>query len=108
MRAYTQYGLLGLCLLFGFLAVPVLTLASPSAQFGGPVPDGPVLVVAPPWSDIDEMIVRSGGQVIGPRRAAFGQYGAFPDAGFSERLKSNGAWFVLNGATSSLFCGGAL
>lgn len=116
MRVYIQYGLLAVCLLFGLLVVPFLALAAPSGRLDGGVtgtPGGatdgrPVLVVAAPWADLDRLITRSGGQVVGARRAALGQLGASPDPGFVQRLKSNGAWVVLDGATTSLFCGGDL
>lgn len=104
MRLFVQYALLVVCLFFGFLAVPLLALAgAPAGRL-----DGPVLVVAAPWSDLDGIIALSGGQVVGADRALFGQLGTSSDPGFSKRLKANGAWLVLDGSKTPLFCGATI
>lgn len=102
MRLLAQYVLLGVCLAFGFLVVPLLALASaPSARA-----DGPVLVIASPWADFDRLITLSGGRAIGAFPATFGQLGTSSDPEFVKRLKANGAWFALDGSSNSFLCGG--
>lgn len=72
-----------------------------------PTPDstfiGPVIVVAPPWSeDAQRIVERAGGEIIGPARAPFSVIAAnVPSAAYLDA----GAWAVLSASAFAILCG---
>jgi hypothetical protein len=85
------------------LSGPALAIA-----LAPPPGDGPVLVLAGPWSDGAAAIIHaSGGDVLGPRDTAFAAFAAPPsdDPGFAARLLSLGAFRVIDGGALAALCG---
>ncbi len=79
---------------------PLLALASvPVGK------DGIVLVVSPPWRDVDRVIDAAGGRRIGPVTARFGGLATGEGAEFVARLRQVGAWAVLDGTAIATLCG---
>ncbi|MDF2231325.1 hypothetical protein P2H44_02050 [Albimonas sp. CAU 1670] len=102
-RAAARAGLLALGLIAG--------LGGPTAALVGAAdprtPGAPVLAVAPPWVDVDALVLRAQGREVSPIRAPMAALatGAGPD--FPQRLLAAGAWFVLDGRRLAQFCGAA-
>ncbi len=90
----------GFVLITAFLAGPALTLAS-----APPVAGEIALVLAPPGQDIEEIVVSSGGQVIGPTSSLFGTLALAKDPAFLTELTAQGAWLVLDGTFIARLCG---
>lgn len=92
--------------MIAFVAVglsPLLVLASPQDLRVGE----PVLVISPPWTvAAAEVISRSGLREISPERAPFGALTVLNDTADALRLKSNGAWLVLDGKMIAQICAG--
>lgn len=108
----------------GVLGVGATALASMSVGAG--TASGPVLVVAPPWRDLEDLAERAGARLVGPFSApiaAFVQSTGRPSADpagvrsgppppdaasdLAERLKTAGAWFALDAAALAQLCGAA-
>lgn len=79
---------------------PVLAFAN--AQ---PVPGDIMLVVVPPWRDSLHIVADSNGRPIGPMTSAFGTLALSDDPDFADYLRSNGAWFVVDGKSIASICG---
>jgi hypothetical protein len=87
-------------LVIGSLILPTtLVMARPVQQ--GDI----VVVIVPPWKNADSVIEHAGGQLVGPWRAAFGQFALSPDPDFIPSLRQSGAWAVLNGNALAYLCG---
>ncbi len=91
------------------LLMPILALAAgPIALLlSGPVDGGePVLVISPPWGDPAPIVVlRAGGQLLGPEETTFATL-AFSDVpDFPDRLRRSGAMAVLSGTRIAALCG---
>ena len=92
-------------LLFAFWAVvlsgPLLALAS-----ARPGPASLLLVVVPPAGPDAVAVIRAAGGVpVGPRQAPLAAFAAAPAPHFAERLRSQGAWMVLDGDRLAALCG---
>lgn len=92
---------LGFLILFAVFA-PVALLARSEPGFAGPV-----LVIAPPWADLSEIIETSGGRQIGPETAPMARFAASDtqQVQFELRLHRAGAWMVIQSATLADLCG---
>ena len=84
------------------LSTPFLTLAS-----SDPVPGELALVVAPPWVDKPALVAGASGALVGPEVARWGALARADAPGFAADARRAGAWFVVNGRSLALFCGGA-
>lgn len=86
-----------ICALVG----PALALVSSPA-----VPGEPVLVLTLPWNGSAEgLIEQSGGFALGPISVPLATL-AMPEApDFIQKLKSGGAWLVLDGRRLAAICG---
>ena len=82
------------------LTGPLLPLLSLKGRAGDLL-----LVVAPPWRQTLAVIDAAGGRPIGPGSAAFGQFATSDDVEFAARLRSSGAWLVLDGMAVATLCG---
>lgn len=90
--------------LAAFLAVGLSPLLALAAHQGLSIGE-PVLVISAPWrEDAADVIRRAGLQEISPERAPFGALTALSDASEVERLKNNGAWFVVDGRLVAQLC----
>lgn len=92
------------------LAGALLTMGAPGlAILTQPPQSGqPVLVLAPPWLDVDGLVTAAGGGLAGPfaapfARLAFSPSGDSPD--LARRLAQSGAWAVVDGSALALICG---
>jgi hypothetical protein len=95
---------LGALLALGLLAGPSAALLGLVAPPGG---DGPVIAVAPPWTDLDAIVEAAGGRPVGPVAAPAAVTAAGPDESFSARLTAAGAWLALDGRRVAQLCGAA-
>ncbi|WP_299778842.1 hypothetical protein [uncultured Roseobacter sp.] len=91
------YGLVLISLLF---SGPLLALAAAK-----PVPGEVVLVIGPGWAERHDMIVASGGRVLGPIEARFGVFAFSEEHDFAASLLAHGAWFVVDGRRAAFLCG---
>ncbi len=96
MSIATHCFVLGVALCAG----PILTIASRS-----PVAGGVVMVVAPPWTEGEDIIASSNGRILGPATSRFATLAVSEDPAFLSRLKSNGAWIVLDANKIAELCG---
>ena len=91
-----------ICLVLGPLfAAPVLALT------GRPIETATTLLVVGPMNGLPDILRRAGGRPIGPTRAPIAMLAVadkHPE-GFPKRLKTEGAWLVLDGATIAQLCG---
>ena len=98
-----------------------------SLSVGGEGASGPILMVAPPWRDLEELAAQAGARLVGPvsapiaafvqsagamsgppsDSAAFRHDSTAPGAaaGLARRLKTAGAWFALDAAELAQLCG---
>lgn len=89
-----------LAVVFCLAVVPILAL------FSVPVDaDGPVLVVAGPGTNLEQIVEQSGGWVVGVSRAPLAIMGFSDGSDFEIRLKENGAWAILDGKALAWLCG---
>lgn len=92
-----------------FMGLVVSTLCVPPvlAVVAAPLPaEGPRLVLYPPWVDGVDIVKRAGGDPVGPSQAPMGVLAFAPDSdAFDQRLRSAGAWAVLDGAAIAALCG---
>ncbi|SLN49623.1 hypothetical protein AQS8620_02124 [Aquimixticola soesokkakensis] len=95
-------------LLIGLVALCSICIA-PLSLVLGPVSGADiVVVVAPPWRDIDRVVSQAGGAVVGPLRAPFAvlaQFDAPIDAHITALARAAGAWTLLDGDTLASICG---
>ncbi len=89
-----------LAVAFCLFVVPIVAL------FSVPVDaDGPMLVVAGPGDDLEQIVEKSGGWVVGVSRAPLAIMGFSDRSDFEIRLKENGAWAILDGNALAWLCG---
>ena len=70
--------------------------------------NGPfVLVIAPPWIDVSDLVISIQGALVSPMSAPLATLAdAGPDvAGFAEAAYAAGAWAVLDGTAMAAICG---
>jgi len=83
------------------LAIPVLVLAS-VVWASVPPSDGPMIVIALPWSDSAETVVaRAGGWVVGMEQAPLSVMATGTTA---AALRAAGAWAVISAEIPSFLC----
>ncbi len=83
-----------------------LTVTPVLAVVGAPLTKGgPVVVVAGPDADLEEIVRASGGWVVGVSRAPLAIMGTSDAADFEDRLRENGAWAILDGEALAWLCG---
>ncbi|KAA8609055.1 hypothetical protein AL036_04880 [Salipiger aestuarii] len=91
------------------VAALVCGIGSTFAAALGPMPDRAgdvVLVIAPPWSvGAAALVLRAGGQPVGPFSAPFGTLAVFDTAPPVSQLVSLGAWTVRDARFISSICG---
>lgn len=79
------------------------------APFGMAVARPPLgslaLVIAPPWVDMDPVILASGGALVGPVQAPFARLAQSDDPDFAQTLLSKGVWAVGDGSFIAQLCG---
>ncbi len=93
----------GSALAFITLALVFLTAA---IKGGGAAPlNGPVVVIASPWSDPSAAIEAAGGRLVAPTRAAFGLLATSDNPGFAVRLSELGYWSFRSEHFARLLCG---
>ncbi|MCB1342840.1 MAG: hypothetical protein KDK24_17580 [Pseudooceanicola sp.] len=85
--------------LVGLIVGPVVALMA-----AGPPRDGPVLVIAAPWHNVDAIVARAGGQPVG-LTAPLAGIAIGSAAGFPDRLRDAGALLVLDASTILALCG---
>ncbi len=86
---------------FAVALSPLLVLAAPQVLR----PGEPVLVISAPWSlDAATVISKTGLHEISPERAPLGALTVLAKAGDEERLRQNGAWFVIDGTVIARLC----
>jgi len=95
-RSYLAWTMAAALALFG----PVLPLLSAKGASGDLV-----LVVVPPWQDGARVIAAAAGRPVGPVRGPLGQLAMSDGVDFAARLRSAGAWLVLDGQAVSTLCG---
>jgi hypothetical protein len=81
-------------------AVTALALAGGAVAGYAPPPKGEMAVVFPPWlgeAGALARVIGAGGEVVGPSRFGNIVVAYAPDAGFSERVRSAGAWLTMAG-----------
>ncbi|MBL3586823.1 hypothetical protein JMM61_15740 [Rhodovulum sulfidophilum] len=91
-----------ICLVLGpLVAAPVLALT------GRPIQTATTLLVVGPMNGLPDILRRAGGRPIGPTRAPFALLAIADDhpEDFPDRLKTEGAWLVLDGAIAAQLCG---
>lgn len=66
---------------------------------------GMLLVVTPPWTNSLTVIQDAGGRPIGPERSLLGRLATSDTQDFADRLRSAGAWMILDGQAVSALCG---
>ncbi|OLS52719.1 hypothetical protein [Rhodovulum sulfidophilum] len=91
-----------ICLVLGpLVAAPVLALT------GRPIQTATTLLVIGPMNGLPDILRRAGGRLIGPTRAPFALLAVADDhpEDFPDRLKTEGAWLVLDGAIAAQLCG---
>ncbi|NDK36585.1 hypothetical protein [Rhodovulum sulfidophilum] len=91
-----------ICLVLGpLVAAPVLALT------GRPIQTATTLLVVGPMNGLPDILRRAGGRPIGPTRAPFALLAVADDhpEDFPDRLKTEGAWLVLDGAIAAQLCG---
>ncbi|AML51612.1 hypothetical protein [Falsihalocynthiibacter arcticus] len=90
-----------------FLMCVLGLLAAPAAVvLSAPVTEGQVmLIVAPPWQNAQDIILRAKADSVGPKTAPFAAFAASDTPGLEARLKHAGAWAVLDGQIISQLCG---
>lgn len=89
-----------LAVVFCLAVVPILALLSAPVQAGAPV-----LVVAGPKANLEQIIEQSGGWVVGVSRAPLAIMGFSDGIDFENRLRENGAWAILDGKALAWLCG---
>ncbi|WP_116087551.1 hypothetical protein [Tropicimonas sp. IMCC34011] len=92
---------LTLLILGPLLAAPVLAAA------GRPVEGARTLLVVGPSHGLTDILRRAGGRPIGPTQAPMALLAVaetHPET-FAERLKTEGAWLVVDGAIAARICG---
>ena len=89
------------------LLAVVFTLFAPLGLVlsGTPMIGRPVLVIAPPLSDLGAIVLQAGGQEISPMRAPLATLAQSDDPDFIARLYRQGAWAVRDGSLLDIFCG---
>lgn len=89
------------------LMILLAALSGPAAALSAarPVGDGPYLVVIPPWRAPEAVIRHAGGWPIGPTDAPLATLATGDGPDFLARLRSAGAWLVLDQAKMSWICG---
>ncbi|MGJ8623216.1 MAG: hypothetical protein ACSHW1_10580 [Yoonia sp.] len=93
--------ILALLLCLGLVAPPALAfMAAPASA------QGPRLVIFAPWVDGVALVLRAGGDPVGPAAAPMGILAYAPDRpDFDDRLRAAGAWAVLEGMALARICG---
>lgn len=91
-----------ICLVLGpLIAAPVLALT------GRPIQTATTVLVIGPMNGLPDILRRAGGRPIGPTRAPIALLAVaetHPE-NFPERLRTEGAWLVLDGAIAAQLCG---
>lgn len=91
-----------LCLVLApLIAAPVLAVT------GRPIQTATTFLVVGPVNGLPDILRRAGGRPIGPTRAPLAMLAvaeSHPES-FSERLRNEGAWLVLDGAIAAQICG---
>lgn len=64
-----------------------------------------MLVVIPPWRDVEVIVQAAGGRIIAPRAAPFAVLAAGDGDDLAGSLRAGGAWWVMNGDALSSICG---
>jgi hypothetical protein len=93
------------------LAVATVTLAlggPPAAAMlaAPPASDGVVWVLAPPWRSAVAVVEAAGGRPVGPVAPRVGQLAAGTAPDFAARLRTAGAWLVIDDTRLLALCGG--
>ncbi|MEM9797617.1 MAG: hypothetical protein AAF919_14085 [Pseudomonadota bacterium] len=93
-----------LLIALSFAVGPLIAVAA------APQGDDPVrLVLLPPWMDRDEMLRQSGAWQVGPFAAPFAVLATTDQASrpmaIDQRLRTAGAWTVLDGSFLAALCG---
>ena len=90
------------CLVLGpLIAAPVLAVT------GRPLQTATTFLVVGPMNGLPEILRRAGGRPIGPTGAPLALLAvadSHPES-FPSRLKTEGAWFVLDGTIPAQLCG---
>ena len=83
-----------------------LALFAPFGMAVARAPLGPLaLVIAPPWVDVDRVILASGGALVGPVQGPFARLVQSDDPDFAQSLLSKGVWAVGDGSLIAQLCG---
>lgn len=92
--------------LLATLSVSLVMLPPFGALLGVPPKAGkPVIVFVPPWSDADKLVLRAGGQVVGPDVAPLAVLAYSEDPNFFDKLRLAGALGVSDGSILADLCG---
>lgn len=91
----------GLLLAIMATAPPVLALAAAPA----PAPGEAVVVIAPPWRNAAEIVEKAGGVLLFEGRLSNIASSYAPEGDHAAALRAGGAWAVLNGDFTRIFCG---
>lgn len=67
--------------------------------------DGPILMIFPPWKDLDHALAQTGAVEISPLRAPFAALIEAPTEHIQTALINQGAWTLLDGAFIAQLCG---
>ena len=68
---------------------------------------GPLLVIAAPWADFDNMIRSAGGWPVGPQSASFANFATTQGSHhvFKQDLLDAGAWAIIRSSSLARLCG---
>ncbi|WP_299963202.1 hypothetical protein [uncultured Roseobacter sp.] len=64
-----------------------------------------MLIISPDPVELQQAVIASGGQMIGPEVARFGFFAIASDAAFAASMLGHGAWFVVDGRQIAALCG---
>lgn len=93
-----------------FLIAGLFVLAAVSgpaiALVSAPPAEGAlILVIAPPWVDVNDVVAAAQGELIGPTVAPMAAMAISAEPGFSERLADAGAWAMRDATAIATICG---
>lgn len=92
--------------LYCLLAVVSLSAGPVIAVFSVPPAGGElVLVITPDSTQRARIVAAADGRLVGPEEALLGSFAVSESPDFAERLKTSGAWIVVNGRHVARLCG---
>ena len=98
-REFISGSILLAALLIAATVPLLLQLSHAPAQIGKPF-----LVVAPPWSDAGQIILKAGGVLLDRGRIDAFAVGFSPRPSFLDDLQDQGAWLVADSTLANLIC----